>query len=107
MKGGTMGSTVRCGCGRQHGDGSRLQKVGWRPAGEGRAKLVAACPCGGAVTLAVVDDASFCRGCGRLLHLEVKLATPSGVLCVPCGRRSEFAILPPVIRRIRVGGAER
>jgi hypothetical protein len=96
-----MGGTIRCGCGQDHGDGSTLAKVGWRPMGDGRARLVAACPCGGKITLSTLDDASFCVTCKRLLHAEVKIAAQSGVYCVGCARRSEHAI-PSPIRRYRV-----
>lgn len=95
-------ATIRCDCGREHGDGSRLAKVGWRPAGGGRALLVAACPCGRVVTLQTIDGASFCVACGRLVHQEVKIAARDGVYCVPCARRSEHSI-PHPIRRYLIG----
>jgi hypothetical protein len=91
-----MGTTVRCECGREHGDGARLAKIGWRPLGEGRARLVAACPCGGVVTLSTIDDASFCVVCRRIVHREPKIvAEGSGVLCVACARRTKHAVRLP------------
>lgn len=96
---------IRCGhCGREHGDGgARLAKIGWVSAGEGKASLMAACPCGRPVTLQTIDGASFCVACGRLLHEEPKIAAPDGVYCVGCARRSQHAIPRPRVQRVRVG----
>ena len=100
-----MTATVRCGCGAEH-ERSTLHKVGWTPDGRGGALLLARCTCGSPIAMAILTDASFCRGCGRLMHGEVKIvAEDVGVMCVPCARRSRHAIAPPV-RRVRLGGAQ-
>ncbi len=91
---------IMCRCGAEHGDGAALAKVGWQSDGAGGAMLLANCSCGSMLTIATLTDASFCRMCGRMMHAELKIvAEESGVHCVACARRSEHAIVHPIIRR--------
>jgi hypothetical protein len=64
--------------------------------------LLATCACSSTLTIEELEDASFCRGCGRMLRAEPKVATPTSVYCAPCARRGEHAIPHPV-RRYMVG----
>jgi hypothetical protein len=79
---------VRCGCGREYTDVSRLRKVGWRSDLEGGGLLWVECTCGSKLVAATLADASFCNECGRMMHDEVKVCAEWGVLCGPCARRS-------------------
>jgi hypothetical protein len=95
-----MGGIRCCGCGLEHGDGAALSKVGWKADGQGGALLRATCGgCGFRVTIDTIADATMCTGCHRLVlgcDGDVKVATQGrGVLCIPCARRSEYAIAPP------------
>jgi len=83
---------VRCGCGREYTDVSRLRKVGWQSDLKGGGLLLVECTCGSKFVAAELLDASFCDECGRMMHDEIKVCAESGVLCVPCARRSGIGI---------------
>jgi hypothetical protein len=84
----TTSGAIRCTCGVDRGDGSKLPRVGWASDFCGGAILLVRCAaCHTTPTVARVIDASFCEDCGRMLCDEVKVCAESrGVLCIPCAR---------------------
>src|SRR5580658_6503357 len=75
---------IRCAdCGREHGSGSEVVKLGWRAEPTGAA-LLARCTCGSVVVLGWEEGASLCEACHRLIpHDEERL----GERCVSCARK--------------------
>jgi hypothetical protein len=101
-------SKVTCACGREHGDGAALSKRGWQSDGAGGAIELANCPCSSTITISELADACLCVECHRLIvgdSDDVKVATPTGVHCRACARRSQYAIPAPIVRRVALGGS--